>query len=421
MSVPFFLFLAVLGFEYSNGGQYLPLWNALSLSLVIAVGLLVYASIKGEVKVCFQEKQTILLLVLLAMTLVSPLHALVRIYSINVLRSQIGYFVLLLVCAFFLSDIRRVRIYAWFMALVHVGLVIDNREKMFEAIRVGGYQAGYFMSDGNDFGWELNIVLPITGFLIVSARSLLPRITAIASFLTIAIGIMGTTSRGAALTMVSAVGYFIVMSRRKVLGALIAILVGIGILIVAPSGYIERLETIGSYTEDTSAQGRLEAWGAATRMALDYPLGVGAGNFNSAYGRYYRSDEFNSRRWISAHSIYFVVLGEYGVLGFVVLVATIVVNVRENHKSLARIRNAQQSTVSPLWPICLNMSVIAFAVGGCFLGGLHYPHIYMLSGLTIGTTIMTCQLGVPQSEGFSRHLEPVYEKPAAGPNEKGLL
>ena len=68
------------------------------------------------------------------------------------------------------------------------------------------------------------------------------------------------------------------------------------------------------------ALARLEAWGAAIKMSIDYPLGVGAGNFNSAFGRHY-IDLSNSRvgwgaqRWISAHRIYFKVLGEFGVLG----------------------------------------------------------------------------------------------------------
>jgi hypothetical protein len=54
-------------------------------------------------------------------------------------------------------------------------------------------------------------------------------------------------------------------------------------------------------------------------MAFDYPLGVGAGNFNSAYGRFYRGNidpkAWGAARWISVHSIYFAVLAEYGFLG----------------------------------------------------------------------------------------------------------
>ena len=47
------------------------------------------------------------------------------------------------------------------------------------------------------------------------------------------------------------------------------------------------MNTMENYEEDSSAQGRLRAWHAARQMALDYPLGVGANNFSSAYGRFY--------------------------------------------------------------------------------------------------------------------------------------
>ena len=83
---------------------------------------------------------------------------------------------------------------------------------------------------------------------------------------------------------------------------------------MAPSGYFGRMGTVADYEEDNSAQQRLQAWGAALRMALDHPLGVGAGNFNSAYGRRYNPSTvgegvsrvgWGNMRWISPHSIYF--------------------------------------------------------------------------------------------------------------------
>ena len=70
-------------------------------------------------------------------------------------------------------------------------------------------------------------------------------------------------------------------------------------------------------------------------MALDYPLGVGAGNFPSSYGRHYRNFEttrigYGAGRWIAAHSIYFSVLGEYGFLGPIMLIWLIVACMKGN-------------------------------------------------------------------------------------------
>jgi len=39
--------------------------------------------------------------------------------------------------------------------------------------------------------------------------------------------------------------------------------------------------------------------------------------------------------------------------------------------------------LSATWPAVLNMSLIGYAVCGVFLGGFSYPHLFLLSGLTI--------------------------------------
>jgi len=135
------------------------------------------------------------------------------------------------------------------------------------------------------------------------------------------------------------------------------------------------------YMEGSSTAGRLQAWRAATQMAIDYPLGVGAGNFQSVYGRFYMerfSDpiDWASRRWISPHSIYFAVLAEYGFLGLLLLLAIIGELLFVNWK-LCKIPESGQL------PVCISMSVVAFAVGGAFLGGIKYPHLYILGGLTL--------------------------------------
>jgi hypothetical protein len=181
------------------------------------------------------------------------------------------------------------------------------------------------------------------------------------------------------------------MSDHKKLGILMVSGVLVGVLSFAPVTYVDRLETIGTYSEDTSAKGRMEAWGAAINMALDHPLGVGAGNFNSAYGRFYRSDEFFSARWISPHSVYFLVLGEYGFLGLFILVTILFFNFRQNQRSSHCLRQIVGPPIAPLWPTCINASLVAYAVGGAFLGGINYPHLYVLTALTIGTKVMAAE------------------------------
>jgi O-antigen ligase len=153
------------------------------------------------------------------------------------------------------------------------------------------------------------------------------------------------------------------------------------------------MRSVSGYQEDNSAKARLQAWGAAVRMAADHPLGVGAGNFGSAYGRYYRPPEdqgalsWGAGRWLSAHSIYFRILGEYGLPGLVLLISLIWLNIRDNlraHRTLVAAGKAAR--ISPIWPALLNMSVVGHAVCGIFLGGWASPHIFLLTALTISTS-----------------------------------
>ncbi len=129
-------------------------------------------------------------------------------------------------------------------------------------------------------------------------------------------------------------------------------------------------------------------------MAVDYPFGVGAGNFNSAYGRFYRPSEIDPRiwagaRWISPHSIYFLVLGEYGVIGLITILVLLILNFRENQKQVSALKRLPASCALrdeiAILPKYLNMSLVSFSVGGVFLGGISYPHIFILTALILKT------------------------------------
>jgi putative inorganic carbon (hco3(-)) transporter len=247
------------------------------------------------------------------------------------------------------------------------------------------------MGDGNDFAWSMVIMLPFVLNLVLGKRRVVVRLLGIAGIGACLFGIVGSGSRGAAIGLAAALLYYwIVMSRRKALGAAAIVVMLVGVVAFAPSEYFDRLETIGSYQEDSSAQGRLQVWGAATRMAIDHPLGVGAGNFSSAYGRYYippaseNALSWGSQRWLAAHSIYFKILGEYGILGLLLLLAVIHANIRDNTASRRLLAVADGPVrFSPTWPAILNMSIVGYAVCGAFLGGISYPHLFLLSALTV--------------------------------------
>lgn len=140
------------------------------------------------------------------------------------------------------------------------------------------------------------------------------------------------------------------------------------------------------------------AWRAAVAMAVDYPYGVGPGNFPNVYGRFYRDkyadpSVWSSNRWIAIHSIYFQALAEYGFLGLTLLLLLIywsfVSNLQMGH-NMKIIGNVQSISQAQL-PSAINASLIAFAIGGIFLGNINYPHIIILSSMTMGLNAFASQ------------------------------
>jgi probable O-glycosylation ligase (exosortase A-associated) len=225
--------------------------------------------------------------------------------------------------------------------------------------------------------------------LALSSNSKLRRVIWLSSLAVLVLTVIGTQSRGGTLGLAAVGGYLWLRSPRKGLSLTLALVAVTVILTYAPDEYFNRMQTISAYEEDGSAMGRITAWKAAVQMCLDHPLsGVGAGMFPVSFGTDYRPNEHMP--WLTAHSMYFLVLGELGLPGIVVLLGLTLGNLLANR----RVANAQEAQVAGsrqrLFPIgssrllyLLSASMIGFAVCGAFLSVAYYPHLFVLSGLMI--------------------------------------
>ncbi len=394
--------------EYLGLAYEFPFLKAARVPTLLAVGLFGAVMIRGDRGELFGSLQTKIFLTFISITILSVAWALVATYSARAITPLLGYLGLSAVLIYAVDRPRRARWFAMLMATIVIVLVLRNLHMLGTEVRAGTFTAGYFLGDGNDFGWGLNVMAPFAMYLVCSAQPLPVRLLGLLGVAAAAVGIVGTSSRGATLAMVSIFFYYwATISTRKVLTAGAAVVVLSGIVAAAPSSYFERMETIASYEEDGSAMGRIRAWGAATRMALDYPLGVGAGNFNSAYGRFYRPDDAHHYKWISTHSIYFKTLAEYGFPGLALLLLLIGSTFVDNLRSRARAR--ETGAFAEEWPAFLNMSLVGYSVAGLFLGGVAYPHIFILCGLSIA-----CKLRTRVEAPVSQHVRTDPSSPVAG-------
>lgn len=87
-------------------------------------------------------------------------------------------------------------------------------------------------------------------------------------------------SRGATISFAAVSLVMWWNSKHKLKSAMAGVVIVIGFAIFAPASYWDRLQTIGTYQEDSSAMGRLELWGIAVSLIPEHPVfGVGFNNF----------------------------------------------------------------------------------------------------------------------------------------------
>jgi probable O-glycosylation ligase (exosortase A-associated) len=381
--------IMTLVIDYVGLGYQVPLINMLKIPLLTTMGLLLYVLSRNSLGELLRYMQAKIMFLLLTLTAIGIFHSLITIRTVNGFKKQLGY-MLLLVTAFYVFKSKRAMLILFrAMLVVHCYLIILNFDMLWKAVRKGSFNAGYFVSDGNDFAWSLMVFSPYALYLAAESTKMSAKLLYLAAYSMMLYGVLGTGSRGASIALACALMYYLFTGKRKGLAVLVLVALGIGVLMFAPSLYLERMASIKDYEQDSSAQQRLTAWKAAIHMAWDHPLGVGVNNFSSAYGRFYRqiySDPYRYKgmRWTSAHSIYFMILGEYGFLGLallLLLVSSMFFGSDRRRRLAAGFEG--ELTYDTRFFAVLNMSLIGWAMCGIFLGGVNYPHIYLLLAITL--------------------------------------
>ncbi|WP_420855584.1 O-antigen ligase family protein [Vibrio maerlii] len=219
-----------------------------------------------------------------------------------------------------------VSIVALYNSAMGIGLVEGSRVTIGRAI-------GSMLGDPNDLALVLLFPMGFSISLLFSSNlhGVKRLFAGLISFMLIA-AIIATQSRGGLLGMVAVCGYFLSQVVRS--KSLLALAGAIGLLVLYIAAGISDRASGGAAEAgiDASAMGRLYAWEAAFKMALDNPLfGVGLNNF---YFNYF----FYSPHWDglnhAVHSTWFGVLAETGFLGLMLFLALIVSLLRTAQRSI---------------------------------------------------------------------------------------
>lgn len=378
--------LLALFFEYARPASYFKPLGLIPLNSMIPTLLLVITLFAKGLRPwnrIFADKFAKWPFIFLGLIMMSATWATVFTYTNTVFQRELGYLFLFIMIARICTTRQRVRGVFLILIISHLFLLAMNPIVVLEPT-VRHYIIGAtFLGDGNDFSLSLCILLGFAIEMSLAQTSKLKRILYWILLGLLLLAIIASQSRGAALGMAAVFGYMWWRTPRKATGVIVIMLAAFALLLYAPEAYFQRLSTLSAPQQESSAEGRLHAWRAGTKMALDRVLGVGAGNFPNNFPKYRSGDA--PTRWMTAHSMYFLVLGELGFLGLFLVLKLVFGNFRSNVR--LRKRLAQQDAKKFFQDIrsldLFNAGILGFSVAGAFLSVTYYPHIFVLGGLAI--------------------------------------
>lgn len=246
---------------------------------------------------------------------------------------------------------------------------------------------GSFIEDNNSIGLAFTMTIPLIYFLAQTVKERWQRLSLLVLVMLTAIATLTTHSRGALLGL-AAISLMWMRNQRKTGLAVIVLLIMVPVAYqYMPDNWKERMGTVKTYEEDTSAMGRLTAWQFAIELAAQRPIGAGFGAFTEENYRRYSpevSAQVDQRdgRFQNAHSIYFSVLAEHGIPGIVLFLGL----------GYLTLRRAKQVEIAALqrgddWSAKLasavRISLIGYAVCGAFLNLAYFDLFYHLISITV--------------------------------------
>lgn len=383
--------LTSLFLDYVRPGAYVGIIQASKVGTIIPLLVFVFSVLsKGPVtnRLFFSQSNTKWLLFFIALLVLSVPIAEVTFYSYTILNNVFGFMLWHYIIIKNVTSLEKIKGVFIVLAVSHVAIIFLNPQVVLDLGTRNYIFGNPYMGDGNDFSLSICIVIPMVIFLLQATERKSMKIAYAIGIGILLVAIVGMQSRGATLALGMVFFYLWWYGRQKALGAMMIVTAVFVAILYAPPEYFERIDTLRDYSQEDSARLRIIAWKAAIKMAAANPLtGVGSGHFPVNIGLY-QNEVIGD---LTAHSMYFLVLGELGLPGIVFLVSILLTNIVRNRRLMKQSRNTEDDPEAKEFArlfYMLNASVIAFCVAGAFLSVTYYPHLYVLTALCSAAHLM---------------------------------
>lgn len=389
---PYAGLLGYLCLEYIRFAEWVPSLMPFHLQRVLAATILIgwlFSRLRKNQKPLVSSRQNLAMILFFIVMMLSAATAVYRSLAFNFALDFGKMVIIYLLITNLLNTQRRLNLFvgfyillnAWIAAGVilsyHSGGVILSEDMT----RAYGFTESF--GDPNDAATMIAAALPFMGLLIPVIRNRLLKALLVLTICVCLVGIILTGSRGGSLALAAVVlGIWLTSRRKMLIGGLLVFMV-VGMWMAAPRGYRERISTIRNYQNEASSVSRQESWKAGVQLFKKYPLwGVGAGGFGVARARYYVV--YGSYAdWQTAHSVYFQLLAELGILGLLCFGWIIFGIYKDTRFIKRRLRGKSGSDEILQFIQALEISLFGLLVGGAFLSIAYYPSFYILASLAV--------------------------------------
>ena len=352
---------------------------ALPFSQVIVGATLLGAVLSKEPKTLKGGLAAVVLLLFVCYFVATTMSALVPTFAVpameRAVKVQIGTFVALLL----LYKREHVIALMWVIAL-SIGFYAV-KGGLYTIATLGGGRvwgpADSYIDDNNAFALATVMSIPIWAFLYAqySERKWL-RWAILAAITLSALSALGSQSRGALIAIGAMALFLWTKSHRKLITGPAIALIGLTLVAFMPLEWLQRMSTISTYQQDQSAIGRIEVWRMLFNLASARPLlGGGFEPYERWVFEIYNPSYPGA---LSAHSIYFQVLGEHGfvALGLFLLFWGLVWRMCSQ---IVRISKSRNELRWAYWVAQMTkVSLVAYLVGGAFLNLAYWDMPYYL-------------------------------------------
>jgi probable O-glycosylation ligase (exosortase A-associated) len=245
--------------------------------------------------------------------------------------------------------------------------------------------ANTVIADNNHFAVALLVTVPLLNYLRMNSKMRIVQVGCSVMIALCVISVFASYSRGGLLGLFAMSAFLWLKSRAKIMPAValgIALFTGFYFM---PQRWIDRMNTIETYSEDESAQSRLGMWHAAMAIASQRPFGAG---FMGPYNQGVVNDYYPGIQARAVHSIYFEVIGEHGYIVFFFWALVPLFAWRNGGWIIKYTRDRPDLKWAGDLARMIQVSLIGYCVGGTFLSLSYWDFYFTLVAVLAATRML---------------------------------